>query len=135
MFNRRLLIAESGGAVLPLPTVDTDLWKTTSSDEDGFDGTFNITIPAGVNVIYVGAGINGEESGEPCYASMRSTSKSWFYASGENSVGATIYVGVTPLKTYRVTVSYGTEVSGYDGSAFIRYSQRINAVKPTVLDY
>lgn len=55
--------------------------------------------------------------------------------SGENSVGATIYVGVTPLKTYTVIVDYATELSGYDGSAFIRYSQRINSVKPTVLDY
>lgn len=134
MFNRRLLV-ERGDTVLPLPTTDTDLWATTAADEDGFYDTFDITIPAGVNVIYVGGGINGNESGEPCYCGMNSTSKSWFYAAGENSVGATTYVGVTPLKTYRITVDYGTEVSGYGGSAFIRYSQRINAIKPNVLDY
>lgn len=120
---------------MPLPTIDTDLWSTTAADEDGFYDTFDITIPAGVNVIYVGGGINGNESGEPCYCGMNSTSKSWFYAAGENSVGATQYIGVTPLKTYRVTVDYSSEIDGTDGSAFIRFSQRINAVKPTVLDY
>lgn len=134
MFNRRLLV-ERGDTVLPLPTTDTDLWATTAADEDGFYDTFDITIPAGVNVIYVGGGINGSESGEPCYCGMKSTSKSWFYAAGENSVGATQYIGVTPQKMYRVTVDYSAELSGYGGSAFIRFSQRINAVKPTVLDY
>lgn len=119
----------------PLPAEDTNLWSTTAADEDGFYDTFDITIPAGVNVIYVGGGINGNESGEPCYCGMNSTSKSWFYVAGENSVGATTYVGVTPLKTYRITVDYGTEVSGYGGSAFIRYSQRINGITPNVLDY
>lgn len=119
----------------PLPAEDTNLWSTTAADEDGFYDTFDITIPAGVNVIYVGGGINGNESGEPCYCGMNSTSKRWFYSAGENSVGATTYVGVTPLKTYRVTVEYGAVVSGYGGSAFIRYSQRINGVTPSVLDY
>lgn len=38
-----------------LPASDTDLWATTAADEDGFYDTFDITIPAGVNVIYVGA--------------------------------------------------------------------------------
>lgn len=38
----------------PLPASDTDLWATTAADEDGFYDTFDITIPAGVNVIYVG---------------------------------------------------------------------------------
>lgn len=119
----------------PLPASDTDLWATTAADEDGFYDTFDISIPAGVNVIYVGGGINGNESGEPCYCGMKSTTKSWFYSAGENSVGATTYVGVTPLKTYRVTVDYGAEASGYGGSAFIRYSQRINGVTPSVSDY
>lgn len=135
MFNRRLLVYQGGDTVLPLPTTDTDLWATTAADEDGFYDTFDITIPAGVNVIYVGGGINGNESGEPCYCEMKSTTKNWFYSAGENSVGATTYVGVTPLKTYRVTVDYGAEVSGYGGSAFIRYSQRINGVTPSVSDY
>lgn len=119
----------------PLPASDADLWATTAADEAGFYGTFDITIPAGVNVIYVGGGINGSIVGEPCYCSMWSSTKTWFSVSGEDSAGATTYVGVTPLKTYRVTVDYSSEIDGTGGSAFIRFSQRINAVKPTVLDY
>jgi hypothetical protein len=120
---------------LPLPTIDTDLWSTTAADGGGFYDTFDITIPAGVNVIYVGAGINGSIVGESCYCSMWSSTKTWVSVSGEDSAGATTYVGVTPLKTYRVTVDYSSEIDGIGGSAFIRYSQRINAVKPNVLDY
>lgn len=119
----------------PLPAEDTNLWSTTAADEDGFYDTFDITIPAGVNVIYVGGGMNGNEMGEYCYCNMQSSTKQWFSVSGEDSVGAKKYIGVTPLKKYRVTVDYGTEVSGYGGSAFIRYSQRINGVTPNLLDY
>lgn len=118
-----------------LPLQDMDLWVTTAADDGGYYGTFDITIPAGVNVIYVGGGINGNESDEPCYCSMQSSTKSWFSANGENSVAATKYIGVTPLKKYRVTVDYGSEISGYGGSAFIRYSKRINGITPNVLDY
>lgn len=119
----------------PLPASDTDLWATTAADEAGFYDTFDITIPAGVNVIYVGGGINGSIVGEPCYCSMFSSTKTWFSFSGEDNAGGTTYVGVTPLKTYRVTVDYGSEIDGTSGSAFIRYSQRINGVTPNVLDY
>lgn len=121
----------------PLPAEDTNLWSTTAADEGGFYDTFDIIIPAGVNVVYVGGGINGSISGEPCYCSMYSnfSGKTWFSAAGEDSAGATNYIGVTPLKTYRITVDYGSEIDGTDGMAFIRYSQRINAVKPNLTDY
>lgn len=138
MFTRRLLI-DSGGdsAPPPLPDVDTNLWSTMEAGDGGFYDTFDVVIPAGVNVVYVGGGINGNEIDEPCYCSMYSnfSGKTWFSASGENSVFATKYIGVTPLKTYRITVYYGSEIYGTGGSAFIRYSQRINAVKPNVTDY
>lgn len=119
----------------PLPAEDTNLWSTTAADEGGFYDTFDITIPAGVNVIYVGGGINGSITGEYCYCSMYSSTKTWFSASGEDSAGATKYIGVTPQKKYRITVDYSSEVDGTGGSAFIRYSQRINGVTPNVLDY
>ncbi|WP_125669075.1 hypothetical protein [Phascolarctobacterium faecium] len=113
------------------------MWSTTAADEDGFRDTFDIIIPAAVNVVYVGGGINGSITGEPCYCSMYSnfSGKTWFSAWGQDSASATNYIGVTPLKTYRITVAYGSGIVGTDGSAFIRFSQRINAVKPTVLDY
>lgn len=118
-----------------LPLQDMNLWVTTAADDGGYYGTFDITIPAGVNVIYVGGGINGSIVDEPCYCSMFSSTKTWFSFSGEDSAGGTTYVGVTPLKTYRVTVDYGSEIDGTGGSAFIRYSKRINGITPNVLDY
>lgn len=135
MFTRRLLI-DSGG-LPPLPDVDTNLWSTTEADEGGFYDTFDVVIPAGVNVVYVGGGINGSIVGEPCYCRMYSnfSGKTWFSASEKDSAGATNYIGVTPLKTYRITVDYSSEINGTGGSAFIRYSQRINAVKPNLTDY
>lgn len=129
------LTSSINGNVPPLPTVDTNLWSTTAADEGGFYGTFDITIPAGVNVIYVGGGINGSLVGEPCYCSMWSSTKTWFSANNENSAFGNAFVGVTPLKKYRVTVDYGSEIDGIGGSAFIRYSQRINGITPNVLDY
>ena len=90
-----------------------------------------------MNVVYVGGGINGSLSGEHCYCSMYSnfSGKTWFSAGGLNSAYATNYIGVTPLKTYRITVEYASGIVGRDGMAFIRYSQRINAVKPNLTDY
>lgn len=73
MFNRRLLVSTSGGdSAPPLPDVDTNLWSTTEADKGGFYDTFDVVIPAGVNVVYVGGGINGSINGEPCYCSMYS---------------------------------------------------------------
>lgn len=137
MFTRRLFIDVGGDSAPPLPDVDTNLWSTTEANEGGFYDTFDVVIPAGVNVVYVGGGIDGSIVGEPCYCSMYSnfSGKTWFSASREDCVAATNYIGVTPLKTYRITVYYGSEVDGTDGSAFIRYSQRINAVKPNLTDY
>ena len=116
----------------PLPSEDTNLWY---SNEYAYYGEFDITIPAGVTVLFVWATVEGGESGEPCYASMRSKTKQWFYVGSEDRAEAERYIGVTPLKTYHITVDYNSELSAIYGYAFIRYSQRINAVKPNVTDY
>ena len=116
----------------PLPSQDTDLWY---SGDSGYYGTVKITIPDGVKVLFVGATVEGRESGEPCHARMESTTKTWFNAGGEDRVSAERYIGVTPLKTYHITVDYDSELGATYGYAFIRYSQRINGVTPNVLDY
>lgn len=54
MFNRRLLVDSGRDSAPPLPDVDTNLWSTTEADEGGFYDTFDVIIPAGVNVVYVG---------------------------------------------------------------------------------
>ena len=91
MFTRRLFVDVGGDSAPPLPDVDTNLWSTTEADEGGFYDTFDVVIPAGVNVVYVGGGINGSIVGEPCYCSMYSN---FISASGEDSAGATNYIGV-----------------------------------------
>lgn len=116
----------------PLPTQDTNLWY---SNEDEYYGEFDITIPAGVTVLFVASMVSGGETGEPCHASMQSKTKQWFNVGSEDEAVAERYIGVTPLKTYHITVDYGSELGAIYGYAFIRYSQRINGVTPNVLDY
>lgn len=116
----------------PLPSQDTDLWY---SGDLGYYGTVKITIPDGVKVLFVGATVEGGESGEPCHASMESKTKQWFYVSGDDKVEAERCIGVTPLKTYHITVDYDSELGAMYGFAFIRYSQRINNLKPAITDY
>lgn len=116
----------------PLPSEDTNLWY---SNEYGYYGEFDITIPAGVTVLFIGVTVNGGENGEPCHASMESKTKQWFYVGGEDRVETERYIGVTPLKTYHITADYDSELGATYGYAFIRYSQRINGVTPNVLDY
>ena len=115
-----------------LPSQDTNLWY---SNEYEYYGEFDKTIPAGVTVLLVGATVNGGENGEPCHVSMKSKTKQWFYVGGEDKAETERYIGVTPLKTYHITVDYGSELGPTYGYAFIRYSQRINGVTPSVSDY
>lgn len=116
----------------PLPSKDTDLWYSGDSD---YYGTVKITIPDGVKVLFVGATVEGGESGEPCYARMESKTKTWFNVGGEDRVSAERLIGVTPNKTYSVLIDYESELGAMHGFAFIRYSLRINNLKPTITDY
>lgn len=116
----------------PLPSEDTNLWY---SNKSVYYGEFDITIPAGVTVLFIGATVYCSQHGEPCYASMQSKTKQWFNVDSVDMAYAEIYIGVTPLKTYQITVDYGSELGARDAYAFIRYSQRINGVTPNVLDY
>lgn len=115
-----------------LPSQDTDLWY---SGDSGYYGTVKITIPDGVKVLFVGATVEGGELGEPCYARMESTTKTWFNIGGENMISVERLIGVTPNKTYSVLIDYDSELGAPHGFAFIRYSQRINNLKPTITDY
>lgn len=116
----------------PLPSQDTDLWY---SGDPSYYGTVKITIPDGVKVLFVGATVKCGESGEPCYARMESTTKTWFNIGGEDRISAERLIGVTPNKTYSVLIDYESELGAMYGFAFIRYSQRINNLKPTITDY
>lgn len=116
----------------PLPSEDTDLWY---SGDSSYYGTVKITIPDGVKVLFVGATVECGEIGEPCYARMESTTKTWFNIGGEDRISAERLIGVTPNKTYSVLIDYESELGPMYGFGFIRYSQRINNFKPTITDY
>lgn len=117
---------------ISLPSQDTDLWY---SGDSGYYDTVKITIPDGVKVLFVGATVECEEIGEPCYARMESTTKTWFNVGGENRISVERLIGVTPNKTYSVLIDYDSELGVTYGFAFIRYSQRINNLAPTITDY
>ena len=60
----------------------------------------------------------------------------WYPRSTMNATYSRLFrqvVAVAAGQQYRV--DYGSEIDGTGGSAFIRYSQRINGVTPSVLDY
>lgn len=117
----------------PLPSQDTDLWYSGNSR---YYGTVKITIPDGVKVLFVGATVEGrEKGGEPCYARMESTTKTWFNIGGEDRISVERLIGVTPNKTYSVLIDYDSELGPIYSFAFIRYSQRINNFNPTITDY
>lgn len=116
----------------PLPAEDTNLWY---SGDPGYYGTVKITIPDGVKVLFVGATVECGEVDEPCYARMESTTKTWFNIGGKDRISAERLIGVTPNKTYSVLIDYDSELGATYGFAFIRYSQRINNLKPTITDY
>lgn len=86
-------------------------------------------------MLFVGATVECGEIGEPCHARMESTTKTWFDVGGEDRISAERLIGVTPNKTYSVLIDYESELGSVDGFAFIRYSQRINNLKPTTTDY
>lgn len=116
----------------PLPSQDTDLWYSGNSV---YYGTVKITIPDGVKVLFVGATVGNRESGNPCYALMESTTKTWFNVDGVDRISVEQLIGVTPNKTYSVLIDYGSELGAPYGFAFIRYSLRINNLNPTKTDY
>lgn len=51
--------------------------------------------------------------------------KTWFSASREDSAAATNYIGVTPLKTYRITVDYGSEIDGTGSEKQMKWYEEI----------
>lgn len=119
----------------PLPAEDTDLWSTPSGNMGDFFENKDIIIPANVNVILVGGTVNSNENGDYVYVRLWTGSKSWIDASDIDRVAASQYIGVTPGKRYAINIDLGSSTGNNYTSAYIKYSQRINAVKPTVLDY
>lgn len=116
-----------------LPTVETYLLNTSN------EGTYTITIPAGVKVVKVVVGIYSDwGNSNASLGSSGSYSSNWGSSnadSGETTT-STSYVGVTPKKTYSLTLHGGNRLGmAYTCTAKISYSASINKQTPTVTDY
>lgn len=125
-----------------LPDKETVLYEADDSVTSG-SRFINLTIPSGVNVVevYCFADITESDSGVFSSASVASYindkfNKSWAVAEVESNGqdDITKYVGVTPGKTYKLSVECFV---GNTGSAYlsISYSSTINVHAVDVEDY
>lgn len=111
-----------------VPTTETVLFSS------GGNQGINITIPDGVTVLKVYYEIQGESIGE---FAIYNTSNAvyWVHNSYEVSDGDTVYVGVTPGKTYPLFFDLTTS-DGYGYANYtLSYSQAINQHATDTNDY
>lgn len=103
-----------------------------------FDRNYSLTIPSGVKVLEVYLSIDSLDEGAEGYLCIvnNRNDKTWADVGGWWEDGfpddITSYVGVTPGKTYSLTISMDTDGSN---SGYIAYSPTINTHTPVVTDY
>ena len=97
-----------------------------------------ITIPDGVTVLCISSHSKSSE-GYDDYVTVEiknlSNQKEWRCRSGSFNFYDQWYVGVTPNKTYRLSLYVGAEYGLDEGYLKISYSQLINQKIPNVTDY
>ena len=114
-----------------VPTTETRLLSTMDVNT-----TVTITVPAGVKVLKVSGDVYHEHEGEVALDVYSVTgSKYWLSIFGyENTAGAK-YVGVTPNKSYTLSIAASSESGTESGTVQVSYSQSINQQTPNVTDY
>lgn len=95
-----------------------------------------ITVPAGVNVLKVYADVYHEGDG---YVELDvysvTGSKYWLSIFGYEDTAGAKYVGVTPNKSYTLSIAASSESGTESGTVQVSYSQSINQQTPNVTDY
>lgn len=95
-----------------------------------------ITVPAGVKVLEVEGDVFHDYKGEVNLNVYSVNSKKyWLYLWDYGSAYGICYVGVTPNKSYTLTVLIDSESGTELGDVTISYSQSINNQTPEVTDY
>ena len=121
-----------------IPTTETYLVNENVGMGDYLSKTVSITIPNGVNVLYIYSFAESTE-GYDDYVSVEiintSNNKVWRYKQEGYSFYDQWYVGVTPGKTYTISLNLGAEYNLSAGELKISYSQAINQKNPSVTDY
>ena len=120
-----------------VPTKETFLINKNIGATDIFYEEVSITIPDGVTVLYISSHAESSEGYEGYDVEIKNLSnqKEWLYRSEGFNFYAQWYVGVTPNKTYKLSLYVGAEYNLDGGYLKISYSQSINQKIPNVTDY
>lgn len=121
-----------------VPTEETFLINKNIEANDILYEEVSITIPDGVTVLYISSHAQSSE-GYDDYVTVEiknlSNQKEWRYRSEGFNFYDQWYVGVTPNKTYELSLYVGAEYNLDGGYLKISYSQSINQKIPNVTDY
>lgn len=121
-----------------VPTEETFLVNKNIEANDILYEEVSITIPDGVTVLYISSHAESSE-GYDDYVIVEiknlSNQKEWRYRSEGFNFYDQWYVGVTPNKTYKLSLYVGAEYNLDGGYLKISYSQSINQKIPNVTDY
>ena len=121
-----------------VPTEETFLINKNIEANDILYEKVSITIPDGVTVLCISSHVESSE-GYDDYVTVEiknlSNQKEWRYRSEGFNFYDQWYVGVTPNKTYKLSLYAGAEYNLDGGYLKISYSQSINQKIPNVTDY
>lgn len=121
-----------------VPTEETFLINKNIEACDISYEEVSITIPDGVTVLCISSYVQSGE-GYDGYVVVEiknlSNQKEWCYRSEGFNFYDQCYVGVTPNKTYKLSLYAGAEYNLDGGYLKISYSQSINQKTPNVTDY
>lgn len=121
-----------------IPTKETFLINKNIEANDILYEEVSITIPNGVTVLCISSHAESGE-GYDDYVTVEikniSNQKEWRYRSEGFNFYDQWYVGVTPNKTYKLSLYVGAEYNLDGGYLKFSYSQSINQKIPNVTDY
>lgn len=121
-----------------VPTEETFLINKNVEADNILYEEVSITIPDGVTVLYISSRAASSEYYDD-YVTVEiknlSNQKEWRYRSEGFNFYDQWYVGVTPNKTYELSLYVGAEYNLGGGYLKISYSQSINQKIPNVTDY
>lgn len=121
-----------------VPTKETFLINKNIEGNDTWYEEVSITIPDGVTVLYISSHPESSKDYDGYFIveiKNLSNQKEWRYRSEASSFYDEWYVGVTPNKTYKLSLYVGAEYDLSGGYLKISYSQSINQKIPNVTDY
>lgn len=120
-----------------VPTKETFLINKKIEANEILYEEVSITIPDGVIVLYISSYAAPTEGYDGVILEIinLSNQKEWLYISDAFPFYDQWYVGVTPNKTYKLSLYVGGEYNLDGGYLKISYSQSINQKIPNVTDY